>query len=147
MPKHPDRVNRFQGRNRFKASENSPCQPLLANQLFCVLPSSNIMGEERKLERSSRSGKKGACQWNHSGRPSGWLATIPAEHGCLSNALQILIANLELEVELSPKRISNLRISNRKFMTIFQSENWAASEFRRLQPTNSTSLARASSHA
>ena len=37
-------------------------------------------------------------------------------------------------------------ISNRKFMTIFQSENRAASEFRRLQPTNSASLARGSSH-
>jgi len=48
-----------------------------------------MMGAEDKLERSSRWGKKGACQWNHSGRPSGWLAT-PAEHGCLSNALQFL---------------------------------------------------------
>jgi len=105
------------------------------------------MGAEDKLERGSRWERKGACQWNHSGRPSGWLAMIPAEHGCLSNALQILIANLELEFELSPKRISNLKISNRKFMTIFQSENWAALEFRRLQPTNSTSLARGSTHA
>jgi hypothetical protein len=112
-----------------------------------MLPSSNIVGAERKFERSSRSGKKGACQWNHSGQHPGWLATTPAEHGCLSNALQFLIANLELEFKLSPKRISNLKISNRKFMTIFQSENWAASEFRRLQPTNSTSLARGSSHA
>jgi len=76
-----------------------------------------------------------------------WLATIPAEHRYLSNALQFLIANLDLEFKLSPKRISNLKISNRKFMTVFQSENWAASEFRRLQPTNSTSLARGSSHA
>src|SRR5580692_8109381 len=106
MPKHPDRVNRFQGRNRFKASENSLRQPFLANQLFCMLPSSNIMGADDKLEHGSRWGKKGACQWNHSGRPSGLLATIPAEHGCLSNALQILITNLELEFELSPKRIS-----------------------------------------
>ncbi len=113
-------------------------QPLLANQLFSMLPSSNIMGAERKLERSSRSGKKGARQWNHSGQHPGWLATAPAEHGCLSNALQFLIANLELEFELSPKRISNLKFSNRKFMTIFQSENWAASEFRHLPPTNSS---------
>jgi hypothetical protein len=105
------------------------------------------MGAEEKLERSSRSGKKGACQWNHSGRPSGWLAATPAEHRNLSDALQFLIANLELEFKLSPKRISNLKISNRKFMTIFQSENWAALEFRRLQPTNSISLARGSSHA
>jgi hypothetical protein len=108
------------------------------------------MGAEDKLERSSRWGKKGACQWNCSGRPSGWLAT-PAEHGCLSNALQFLIANLELEFDLSPKKISNLQISNRKFMTIFQPENWAASEFRRLQPTNPSEktaiLLRGSSHA
>jgi hypothetical protein len=96
------------------------------------------MGAEDKLERSSRWAKKGACQWNHSGQHPGWLATTPAEHGCLSNALQFLIANLELEFELSPKRISNLKISNRKFMTIFQSENWSASEFRRLPPTNSS---------
>jgi hypothetical protein len=88
-----------------------------------------------KLERGSRRGKKGACHWNHSRQHPGWLATTPAEHGCLSNALQFLIANLELEFELSPKRISNLKFSNRKFMTIFQSENWAASEFRR-QPAN-----------
>jgi hypothetical protein len=71
-----------------------------------MLPSSNIMGAEHKLELSSRWETKGACQWNHSGQPSGWLAT-PAEHGCLSNALQFLIANLELEFDLSPKRISN----------------------------------------
>ncbi len=103
-----------------------------------MLPSSNIMGAERKLERSSRWKKKGASQWNHSGQHSGWLATTPAEHRCLSNALQFLIANLELRFELSPKRISNLKISNRKFMTIFQSENWAASEFRRLPATNSS---------
>jgi hypothetical protein len=105
------------------------------------------MGAERKLERGSRSGKKGACQWNHSRQHPGWLAKTPAEHGYLSNALQFLIANLELEFELSPKRISNLKFSNRKFMTIFQSENWAASEFRRLQPTISTILARGSSRA
>jgi hypothetical protein len=122
-------------------------QPILANQLFRMLPSSNIMGAERKLERGSRWEKKGACQWNHSGQHPGWLATTPAEHGCLSNALQFLIANLELEFELSPKRISNLKISNRKFMTIFQSENWAASEFRRLQPTNATIVFTGSSHA
>ena len=103
-----------------------------------MLPSSNMMGAERKLERSSRWKKKGASQWNHSGQHSGWLATTPAEHRCLSNALQFLIANLELRFELSPKRISNLKISNRKFMTIFQSENWAASEFRRLPATNSS---------
>jgi hypothetical protein len=94
------------------------------------------MGAERKLERSSPWGKKGARQWNHNGQHSGWLATTPAEHRCLSNALQFLIANLELEFELSPKRISNLKISNRKFMTIFQSENWAASEFRRHRRPN-----------
>ena len=125
---------------------NCRCQPPVANQLFSMLPSSNIMGAERKLERGSRWGKKGACQWNHSGQYSGWLAT-PVEHRYLSNALQFLIANLELEFELSPKRISNLKISSRKFMTIFQSENWAASEFRRLQPTISTILARGSSRA
>jgi hypothetical protein len=119
-----------------------------------MLPSSNIMGAEDKLDGGSRIAtkvtkrvaKKGACQWNHSGRPSGWLAT-PAEHGCLSNALQFLIANLELEFKLSPKRISNLRISNRKYMTIFQSENWANSEFRRLQPTSPAILLRGSHHA
>jgi hypothetical protein len=104
------------------------------------------MGAKDKLERGSRWGKKGASHWNHSGQPFGRLAT-PAEHRYLSSALQFLIANLELEFELSPKRISNLKISNRKFMTIFHSENWAASEFRRLQPTNSTGLARGSSHA
>jgi hypothetical protein len=96
------------------------------------------MGAKDKLERCSRWGKKGASQWNYSGHHSGWLATTPAEHGCLSNALQFLIANLELKFELSPKRIGNLKISNRKFMTIFQSENWDASEFRRLQPANSS---------
>ena len=101
------------------------------------------MGAEDKLERGSRWAKKGACQCNHSGRPSGWLATTPAEHGCLSNALQFLIANLELEFDLSPKRTSNLKFSNRKFMTISQSKNWAASEFRRLQPTNPAILAEA----
>ena len=106
-----------------------------------------MMGAEDKLERGSRWGKKGACQWNHSGQHPGWLATTPAEHGCLSNALQFLIANLELEFELSPKRISNLKISNRKFMTIFQSENWATSEFRRRQPTSPTIVFRGSSHA
>jgi hypothetical protein len=105
------------------------------------------MGAERKLERGSRREKKGACQWNHSRQHPGWLATIPAEHGCLSNALEFLIANLELEFELSPKRINHLKFSNRKFMTIFQSENWAASEFRHLQPTISTILARGSSRA
>ena len=103
-----------------------------------MLPSSNVMGAERKLEHSSRWAKKGACQWNRSGQHRGWLATTPAEHGCLSNALQFLIANLELEFELSPKRISKLKISNRKFMTISQSENWVASEFRRLPATNSS---------
>jgi hypothetical protein len=101
-----------------------------------MLPSSNIMGANDKLEHSSRFGKKGACQWNHSRQRPGRLATTPAEHGCLSNVLQFLIANLELEFELSPKRISNLKFSNRKFMTIFQSENWAASRFRRFQPAN-----------
>jgi hypothetical protein len=105
------------------------------------------MGAEEKLERGSRWGKRGACQWNNSGQYPGWLATTPAEHGCLSNALQFLIANLELEFKLSPKRISNLKFSNRKFMTIFQSENWAASEFRRLQPTSPTILFRGSHHA
>ncbi len=113
-------------------------EPLLANQLFRMLPSSNIMGAERKLERGSQWEKKGAFQWNYSGQHAGWLATTPAEHRCLSDALQFLIANLELEFELSPKRISNLKISNRRFMTIFQSENWAASEFRRLPPANSS---------
>ena len=119
-------------------------QPPVANQLFSMLPSSNVMGAKDKFERGSRWARKGACQWNHSCQHSGWT---PAEHGCLSNALQFLIANLELEFDLSPKRISNLEISNRKFMTIFQSENLAASEFRRLQPTNPTILARGSSHA
>jgi hypothetical protein len=122
-------------------------EPPVANQLFYMLPSSNIMGANDKLEPSSRWEEKGACQWNHSGQHSGWLATTPAEHRCLSNALQFLIANLELEFELSPKRISNLKISNRKFMTIFQSENWAASEFRRLPPPNATIAFRGSSHA
>jgi hypothetical protein len=92
--------------------------------------------KEDKLGNGSQFGKKGACQWIHSSQPPDWLAT-PAEHGCLSNALQFLIANLELEFNLSPKRISKLRISNRKYMTIFQSENWAASELRRLPRANS----------
>jgi hypothetical protein len=103
-----------------------------------MLPSSNIMGAKEKFERGSRSGKKGTCQWNHTGQHPGWLAATPAEHGCLSNALQFLIANPRLEFKLSPKRISNLKFSNREFMTIFQSENWAASEFRHPQPTNSS---------
>jgi hypothetical protein len=113
-----------------------PTQPRVANQLFRVLPSSNIVGAEGKLDSSSQWEKKGACQWNHSGQRSVWPAT-PAEHGCLSNALQFLIANLELEFKLSPKRISKLKFSNRKFMAIFQSENWAASEFRRHRQANS----------
>jgi hypothetical protein len=112
------------------------------------------MGANEKLDRGSqiaakvtkRVAKKGACQWNHSGQPFACLAT-PAEHRCLSNALQFLIANLELEFDLSPKRISKLKISNREQMTIFQSENWAASEFRRLQPTNPAILVRGSHHA
>ena len=119
-----------------------------------MLPSSNIMGADDKFDGGSqiatnvtkRVAKKGACQWNHSGRLSGWLAT-PAEHRCLSNALRFLIANLELEFKLSPKRISNLKISNRKFMTIFQSENWANSEFRRLQPASPAILLRGSHNA
>ena len=127
--------------------ENFPANHPVANQLFCMLPSSNVMGAEHELERSSRSGKRGTCQWNHSGQHSGWLATTPAEHRCLSDALQFLIANPELEFELSPKRISNLEFSNRKFMTIFQFKNRAASEFRRLQPASPTILARGSSHA
>jgi hypothetical protein len=118
--------------------------PPVANQLFRMLPSSNMMGAEGKDDSGSRVAtqvtkrvaRKGACQWNHSGQHSGWPA-LPAEHGCLSKALQFLIANLELEFKLSPKRISKLKISNRKFMTIFQSEKWAVSEFRRSQPANS----------
>jgi hypothetical protein len=92
--------------------------------------------KEDKLGSGSQFGKKGACQWNHSGQPPDWLAT-PAGHGHLATALQFLIANLELEFSLSPKRISKLKISNRKFMTISQSENWAASELRRLPQANS----------
>jgi hypothetical protein len=111
------------------------------------------MGADDKLDDGSqiatkvtkKVAKKGACQWNHSGRPSGWLAT-PAEHASLRIALQFLIANLKLEFKLSPKRISNLKFSNRKYMTIFQSENWAASEFRRLQPTTRTSLLKGPLH-
>jgi hypothetical protein len=91
--------------------------------------------KEDKIDSGSQFGKKGACQWNHSGQLSGWLAT-PAEHVCLSDALQFLIANPELEFNLSPKRISKLRISNRKYMTIFHSENWATSELRRLPQAN-----------
>jgi hypothetical protein len=91
--------------------------------------------KDDKLDSGSQFGKKGACQWNHSSQLAGWLAT-PAEHGHLATALQFLIANLELEFNLSPKRISKLKISNRKFMTIFHSENWAASELRRLPRAN-----------
>ena len=79
-----------------------PIQPLLANQLFSMLPSSNTMGARRKLERGSQriEEKKGACQWNHGRQHSGWLATTPAEHRSLSNALQFLIANLELDSKM-----------------------------------------------
>jgi hypothetical protein len=97
---------------------------VIAIQLFRVLPSSNIMGAEGKLDRSSRWESKGACQWNHSGQPSSRLA-VPAEHRCLSDALQFLIANPRLEFKLSPKRISKLQISNRERMTILQSQNRA----------------------
>ena len=105
------------------------------------------MGADHKLECGSQREKRGACQWNNSGQQSGCPVTTPAEHRCLSNALQFLIANLELESKLSPKRISNLEISNRKFMTIFDSENRAPSEFRHLQLTNPAILANGSSHA
>jgi hypothetical protein len=101
------------------------------------------MGADDKLDGGSqiaakvtkRVAKKGACQWNHSGQPSGWLA-VPAEHRCLADALQFLIANPRLEFKLSHSKISKIQISNREQMTTFQSENWAASEFRRLQPTS-----------
>ena len=114
-------------------------EPPVANQLFYVLPSSNKMGapdKDDKLDSSSQVGKKGACQLKHSGQPSGCLAA-PTAHGHLATALQFLIANLELEFNLSNKRISKLKISNRKYMTIFHSENWAASEVRRLPQANS----------
>ena len=129
-----------EGRRAFigEASKSLGERPV-ANQLFRVLPSSNNMGapdKDDKLNSGSQVGKKGACQWNHSGQLSGWLAA-PTEHGCLSDALQFLIANLELEFDLSPKRISKLKFSNRKYMTIFHSEYWAASEFRRLPQANS----------
>jgi len=91
--------------------------------------------KEDKLDSGSQVGKKGACQLNHSSQLSGWLAA-PAGYGHLATALQFLIANLELEFDLSPKRISKLKISNRKYMTIFQFENWAASELRRLPRAN-----------
>jgi len=113
-------------------------EPLVANQLFRVLPSSKIMGapdKDDKLGSGSQFGKKGACQWNHSGQLSGWLAA-PAAQRHLATAHKFLIANPELEFNLSPKRISKLKISNRKYMTIFHSENWAASEFRRLPQAN-----------
>ena len=113
-------------------------EPPVANQLFYVLPSSNKMGapdKDDKLDGGSQFGKKGACQWNHSSQPPDWLAA-PAGHGHLATALQFLIANLELEFDLTPKRISKLKISNRKYMTIFHSENWAASEVRRLPQAN-----------
>ena len=91
--------------------------------------------KDDKFDSGSQFGKKGACQWNHSSQLSGWLAA-PAGHGHLATVLQFLIANAELEFNLSPKRISKLKISNRKYMTIFHSENWAASELRRLPQTN-----------
>jgi hypothetical protein len=93
------------------------------------------MGAEDKLNSGSQVGKKGACQWNHSGQLSGWLAA-PTGHGHLATAHQFLIANPELEFKLSHKRISKLKISNRKYMTIFHSENWVASELRRLPQAN-----------
>ena len=114
-------------------------EPLVANQLFRVLPSSKIMGapdKDDKLGSGSQFGKKGACQWNHSGQLSGWLAA-PAAQRHLATAHKFLVANPELEFNLSPKRISKLEFSNRKFMTIFHSENWAASELRRLPQANS----------
>jgi hypothetical protein len=94
------------------------------------------MGAPDKFDSSTQFGKKGACQWNHSSQLAGWLAT-PAGHGHLATALQFLIANLELEFNLSPRRISKLKISNRKYMTIFHSENWAASGFRPIPQANS----------
>jgi len=92
--------------------------------------------KDDKLDRGSQFGKKGACQWNHSGQLSGWLAA-PAAQRHLATPHKFLIANPELEFNLSPKRISKLKISNRKYMTIFHSENWAASELRRLPQANS----------
>jgi hypothetical protein len=91
--------------------------------------------KEDKFDSGSQFGKKGACQWNHSGQLSGWLAA-PTGHGHLATAHKFLIANPELEFNLSPKRISKLKISNRKYMTIFHSKNWAASELRRLPQAN-----------
>ena len=93
------------------------------------------MGADDKFDSGSQVGKKGACQWNHSGQLFGGLAA-PAGHGYLATAHKFLIANPELEFNLSPKRISKLKISNRKYMTIFHSENWAASELRRLPQAN-----------
>jgi hypothetical protein len=101
----------------------------IAIQLFRVLPSSNIMGAKDKLDRSSRWEKKGACQWNHSGQPSGRLA-VPAEHQYLSDALQFLIANPRLKFKLSHSKISTLQIANRERMAILQSQNRATSRTR-----------------
>jgi len=89
------------------------------------------MGADDKLDSSSRWEQKGAYQWNHSGQPPGWLAA-PAEHPSLSDALQFLIANPRLKFKLSPNRISKLKISNREYMTIFQSQNSAAAKLRRI---------------
>jgi hypothetical protein len=102
------------------------------------------MGAEDKLDCNSRWEKKGACQWNHSGQPPGWLPA-PAEHRRLRDALQFLIANARLKLKLSPKRISKLKISNREQMTIFQSENWADFEFHRIALANSLASGRSSS--
>ena len=92
--------------------------------------------KDDKLGSGSQFGKKGACQWNHSGQLSGRLAA-PAAQRHLATAHKFLIANPELEFNLSPKRISKLKISNRKYMTIFRSESWTASELRRLPHANS----------
>ena len=118
-------------------------QPPVAIQLFRVLPSSNMLGAEGELDSSSQVAttatkgvaKKGACQWNYSAWPSGW-PTTPG-HGCLSNPLQFLVETPRLEFKLSPKRISKLKISNRDYMTVFESGNWAASDVRRILRVNS----------
>jgi hypothetical protein len=93
--------------------------------------------KDDKLDSGSQFGKKGACQWNHSGQLRGWLAAPTGQEHLGNIHRYFLIANLELEFNLSPKRISKLKISNRKYMTIFQSENWAASDVHRASPANS----------
>src|ERR1700741_930626 len=65
-----------------------------------------------------------------------------------TRAPQFLIANLELEFDLSPIRISNLKFSNRKFFAIFYPEaRRVYAGIRRIRPRAILLLRQLASHS